>query len=291
MLIKKLNTYLPLIINLLLTGSPILNYAQTDLSLVMGNNFFKDGEYLQAIIEYKRFIFFNPESEYICDTYYKMGLAYRNIKNWEKAIESFKKAIQYSKDKKRIDEIKITLAATLIAMGNFSKAEIILLKIKLFSKFNEIRKEASFFLGVNYLYTYQWEKAYQEFKNYFGPDDELKKWFENSKMLKYKSPKLAKILSIVVPGMGQIYATNLKDGINALLVNGIIGYLFVNNLLNKSYDSALINLLFIFKKFYTGNLANAEKLAHQYNEKLNKETLKAGIEIINKLLTIHRKRY
>ena len=289
MLIKKLNIWLFLIISFLLIVFPVSGLTYSDIALTSGNNFFEQGDYAQAIIEYKRFAYFNPESEYIDDIYYKTGLAYRNIENWDKAIEYFEKAIQDTKDKSRSEEIKITIASTLIAEGNFSKAEIILLKLKAFSEFNEIKKEASFFLGINYLYNYQWDKSYNEFKEYFDSNSELKKLHENIKKAKYKSPKLAKILSIIIPGAGQIYCHNFWDGMNALIINSACGYFFVNDLLNKNYDYAAINLIFLFKRFYMGNLKNAERLAKNYNTKLNDNNLKTSIDKINKLANRHYK--
>ncbi len=43
----------------------------------------------------------------------------------------------------------------------------------------------------------------------------------------------------------------------------------------------------LLKQFYIGNLKNAEKLVIEYNERLNKDNLKVGIEIMNELLTIY----
>jgi len=84
---------------------------------------------------------------------------------------------------------------------------------------------------------------------------------------KRKSMKLAKILSLVLPGSGQVYTGNYLTGVtNTLIVSGLMTYL-VFNFTTYQYGSASIATGLLFQ-VWIGGSKNATKLADDYNKKL-----------------------
>jgi hypothetical protein len=261
-----------------------------DMALFFGERFFNSENYYDAITEYKRYIFFNSEKEddSISHAYYKIGLACFHLGQSDKAISELRKSIQAAHSARMQDERKIDLAVVLIASGNPKAAEFILIKVEMFSQIPELKKKAAFFRGVASLYSYDWEQADEAFHVYFNDPEErsqempekLESLLERAQNMKYRSPKLAKILSAILPGSGQIYARDWRNGLNALLLNFATGYFFVDDILQRQYQDALFNALFIFGRFYRGNRYHAKEAAIKYNERLNQNISSRILEIL-----------
>ena len=264
----------------LLIAFPI--YAQ-DTALDLANRFFEIGNYENAITEYKRFIYFNPSNEKINETYYKIGLAYRDKDNWKNALDAFRKSNATAQNDSIRDEIRITIGTTLIAKGNYSSAEFELLKVSLFSKYPNIKRKAHFCLGVCYIYSFKWDKAEKSFTQYFSDSipnhfAKIDSLLAQAKNFKYKSPRLAKWLSTFLPGAGQIYAGNWLNGINALMVNGLTSYLLFDAFFDQRYEDVLITNITLFERYYRGNRYNAENIAKLHNKKVSQMYAKEMLE-------------
>ncbi len=261
-----------------------------DLSLSYAERFFNSGNYYNAITEYKRFIFFNSNfrNENVSYAYYKIGLAYRNQKKWDECIEAFQKSIQTEVKESIRDEKKIALAVALISSGNHSASEFLLLEVEMFTHFPELRRKAAFFRGVSALYSFKWKEARESFHVYFNNSKsksqeistQVNSLLAKAQDFKYKSPKLAKTLSTILPGSGQIYSGDWRNGINALLINTATGYLLVKSLLSLQYQGALFYSLFLFGRFYRGNRYRAEEAAKKYNQSRNQKFAAQILEIL-----------
>jgi hypothetical protein len=73
----------------------------------------------------------------------------------------------------------------------------------------------------------------------------------------------------MLPGLGQIYAGNYSDGLNAFTLNMGTGYLVINSLFEERYLDVLIVYLPLFYRYYDGNRYNAEKEVLDYNTEQN----------------------
>lgn len=261
-----------------------------DQALELAEKFFDSGNYYHAITEYKRFLFFNSHEEgsTLSYVYYKIGMAYINQEVWDEGKEAFEKAIQAEKDESVRDERKIALAIAMIASGSYSEAEFLLLKVEMFSPFQELKRKAAFFRGISSIYSYKWKEAREAFGFYFKNSDmknseiyrEVDSQLFKAQTLRYKSPKLAKALSTVLPGAGQIYAGDWRNGINALVLNVSIGYFLATELLQKRFQEFIFDTLFLFDRFYQGNRSLAERSAKKYNQILNQRIAEKIIQIL-----------
>jgi len=261
-----------------------------NIILDLAEKYFNSENYYDAITEYKRYIFFNSkkEDEKITYAYYKIGLAYRNQGKWKDALKALQKSIETANTEYIRDERKIDLSIVLIASGNYSYAEFHLIKVEMFSHIPKIKQRAAFFRGISALYSFKWKRAREAFHVYFNNQKiESKKiskkidsLLSKAQNFKYKSPKLAKILSTILPGAGQIYAADWRNGINALVINVATGYFFINDLLKRQYLNAIFKQLFLFRSFYRGNRSLAEESAKNYNHNINKKFVKKILGII-----------
>ncbi len=249
-----------------------------DAVLDLADKFFDSRFYNEAITEYQRYIFFNDTEADVSYSYYKIGLAYRNIYNPEKSLDAFESSVATAFTDSVKDERKIDIAVNYIAWGRYSEAKLVLLKLISFSKIPEIRRKASLFLGVAHLYCYEWESAKDALEVYFKEESNYKAAYivdsllSKAEDIEYKSPGTAKWLSTFIPGTGQMYVGNAGDGINALVLNGANIYFIIYKLLQEEYGNAFIVYYFLFRRYYMGNIYNAGKEAIEHNRDINEKT-------------------
>ena len=78
------------------------------------------------------------------------------------------------------------------------------------------------------------------------------------------------MLSTFLPGLGQAYAEDWKNGLNALLLNGVLGYVTLNAAIERDYDDALLSFFFLFHRYYVGNRYRAAEAAQAFNDRKNR---------------------
>ena len=142
------------------------------------------------------------------------------------------------------------------------------------SRSARLRQRARFLRGVAYLYQFKWEQARLVFQTYFDeiPDAaraaaKIDALFSEAINLPQKSEKVARLLSTFLPGLGQTYAGDWKNGLNALLLNGVLGYITLDAAIERDYDDALLSFFFLSYRYYTGNRYRAAEAAQTFNDR------------------------
>jgi len=92
--------------------------------------------------------------------------------------------------------------------------------------------------------------------------DEVERYISSPK----KSVMKATLLSLVVPGLGQVYAGNARRGIMDLALTAGSAYLLYDAFHDKRYVDASLIFSFLFNRFYIGSISNAQRLALARNE-------------------------
>lgn len=252
--------------------------------LVLATHFSKLENYDAAITEYKRFLFFHSDDDRVPEIYHKIGIAYRQQGLLEEAIGEMRQAVMQTSDRELKSEYQVDLAVTLLANQDYDLARLELIKATIRRPSTPLYRRALLLQGVTYIYQFRWDKA-REVLQIYTNDDTLDELFNKASNLPRKSPKIANIFSIILPGAGQTYAGNLKDGLNALALNGIFGYVAIDSILDKYYGDAILWTYFIFLRYYQGNLYRAGKAVDEYNQNLNRSSadsiLKRLQEIVN----------
>jgi tetratricopeptide (TPR) repeat protein len=247
--------------------------SASDPALDLGGHLFALGDYDTAITEYKRFLFFNADHPQAVDAQFKIGLAYRAQEWWAEAVEAMIAAIELTTVTELQAEMRVELAVTLIASGAYDLALIELIKVDMQSQSARLRQRARFLRGVAYLYQFKWEQARSVFQVYFdeipsaaGAAAEIDALFLDALNRSQKSEKAARLLSTFLPGLGQTYAGDWKNGLNALLLNGVLGYITLDAAIERDYDDALLSFFFLFYRYYAGNRYRAVEAAQTFND-------------------------
>ena len=250
-----------------------VSVSASDPALDLGDYFFVRENYDAAITEYKRFLFFNADDPRVDEVQFKIGLAYRAQKWWMEAAEAMIAAIQRTTETELQAERRVELAVTLIASGAYDLALVELIKVDMQSQSARLRQRARFLRGVAYLYQFKWEQARSVFQVYFdeipsaaGAAAEIDTLFLDALNRSQKSEKAARLLSTFLPGLGQTYAGDWKNGLNALLLNGVLGYITLDAAIERDYDDALLSFFFLFYRYYAGNRYRAVEAAQTFND-------------------------
>jgi len=244
--------------------------AGADPALELGERLFKAGNFDGAILEFERFVCFSSDSQKKAEVCRRIGLAYRSLGDLDQASEQLYRALAYATDDRSVSEIRVEIAVIALATKAYDIAEVELLKVAQFGESAQTTMAATFYLGVCYLYASQWELARQAFTRYYAEVDSsrlprIESLLAPSCRPRLKSPALAKWLSTFVPGAGQIYAGDLRDGVNALAVDGGLGYLLADALLDRQYADAIVTYYPLFDRYYRGNRRRAEAIARDWN--------------------------
>ena len=249
-------------------------------------HYFSDKDYLSAVVEYKRFIYFFPEDQRVETAMYRIGMSYYLAGQLKNAIDSFNAVIDRYVDTDFSVKSYFMISEAHVKQYAFGLAVINLNNLVTMTHDEEVRDEAYYRIGWIYVETASWEEARCYFskisaknKNKYRLErltDELNK----EKLIPKKNPGLAGFLS-VIPGAGYLYCERYQDALIAFLLNGGLILAAVESF--DDNNNALGGVIaFVEFGFYAGNIYGAVTSAHKYNRKQTGrfiETLKNNTKI------------
>jgi len=225
----------------------LLIFAQFSLA----DSLYAHNHFDLAYVEYERAFFFHPELESNPQNRVKHAISlfhhdqYRGIREFHSIFN----------DLPDLDpEFKAEMAMCYLDSGYYYEAS------KLFVQTNEKK-----LLGFTYLLD---NRPYNAREVFVSIEDKVIVDQINSYLCKpKKSLKTAALLSLVCPGVGEIYAGNARLGIQDFLLNLGTGYLIYNAVKQKKYIDAVLVFSLLFNRFYLGSIQNAQESAEKTNEK------------------------
>ena len=268
---------------------PDLNSSITinpDKQFNFAEYYFSQKDYLMAVAEYNRFIYFFPEDQRVETVMYRIGMSYYRGGYFKEAVNSFRAVIDRYVDTDLSVKSYFMISEAHVKQYAFGLAVINLNNLITMTHDEEVRDEAYYRIGWICIETASWVEARRYFskistknKNKYRLErltDELNK----ERFIPRKDPHLAGFLS-VIPGAGYLYCERYQDALIAFLLNGGLIYAAA-----ESFDddnNALGGVIaFVEFGFYAGNIYGAVTSAHKYNRKQTGrfiETLKQNTKI------------
>ncbi len=99
---------------------------------------------------------------------------------------------------------------------------------------------------------------------------ELKKQLEKNHTKKHF---IARLLSSLLPGLGQAVNGDAKDGLNSLLINGVLAVIFFNVQMNLTTLDATLSVLPWLGRYYVGGMGNAHTASKKKQARVKGELL------------------
>ena len=255
-------------------------FAQSDLrvQLVFAESLYNSESYWDAITEYKRLQFFDKEKQYSYITNYRIAECYKAGAKFDDAIRYFTKAEMDAPSDSAKYEMKIEIVRTNILRKSTDRALEILNELQNNKELPVNQNEIAYWRGWSYMFADKWDKAAEEFTK-TDNSAELESYCKHVIHDKY-SVTIAKVISYILPGSGQIYTGQYLSGAMSLGWNILCGYWTINAFSSdRIFDGFVIGDL-LWLRFYRGNIQNAGKFAEEKN-----------LEIANKQLSYIQKNY
>lgn len=233
-----------------------------------GDHLCEEEDYLRAVGEYKRMIFFAADAGSLHYFQYRIGECYRLMGDYSRARMWYDKVLlEKCSDEQLNRRVVICSAICLINGGDTEYARIMLKDIETRGVPHD---SLTYLIGVSLLKERRFAEANDAFKSIRSPElrfsaDAL---LDSTSRRKLKSPRTALLLSTFLPGAGQLYAGRPAKGIISFSLNAILGYLTYKAFAeNRELDGALI-VYFGLQRFYFGNLEQARRYTAEYNSNL-----------------------
>ncbi len=226
--------------------------------------------YEPALTEIER-LQFNGVQE--TSLYQQKLLCYRGLQRYEDGIFEYENHFPFSLKR----DAKIALQAAIL----YDRVENTELAEQTLAGSNIWNDTTSYYRSIVYkAYLQTKQKEYEKAKRTFLFADTYKSDMdiyasENLQLLnqmqnvKYKSPTLARVLSII-PGGGYLYTKHTGSAITSLVMNSLLAYATYTSVKSKNYGVAGI-FGFLSLSFYFGNINGAGRSAIRYNEKIHRD--------------------
>lgn len=217
-----------------------------------------------AIKKYQRVaLFANSDIDAIC--YSKLGEIYRLLGDYQLALQYFNLAKYNTNNPQDRSNIIFEQIATLILSGQTLLAKVELLQLSPTLLDEATQKRRIFYQGIIEFSEDNFTTAKALFEQLIplGSDQETKQLqldFEALEKVYKKSPKTAKVLSIILPGLGQLYAGDFKNAANSFLLNGLILALFLDVAQSTSLVNGLLSFTPIFYRYYQGGFQTSQEI-------------------------------
>ncbi len=232
-----------------------------DATLKFADNQFRAGNFNEASKTYRRALFFSGDRENLYIISRIADISYYE-KDYETAQQYYGLAYNMTDDDSLKTEFLFNKASSRILEGNFQMALIDLFALTDTGKTTQ--KRLYFYLATCYYGLQDFKKA-QVYFSYCVRDTDKQSLSElfNSKKLYSPSPRKARILSMILPGLGQTYSGDIKSGLNSILLTSGIVVLGVRISVLYSPMDALIAVLPWYQRYYTGGYGKAEGIAEK----------------------------
>jgi tetratricopeptide (TPR) repeat protein len=244
----------------------------------LADHFFQDGDYYRAITEYKRFLFFFPQSSQNPAVMMKIGRAYYLGKRWDEAISACDALLKKFPQSSLQSEAFLLKGLAFFEKKDFPQARFFFEKAQEDSANRIIFNEAQKQIGLSYLREEEWKKAAKEFRKIqedsplFPKGKSIADGLDRIGEVPQKSPYGAGILAAVLPGAGHVYCERYQDAAAAFLLNAVFIWGMVEAFRQEEYVIGGI-LTFFEIGWYSGNIYSAVNGAHKFNARKKQEYL------------------
>jgi hypothetical protein len=240
--------------------------------------------YQLAVKEYQRALFF-AQGKQLDYLYQQIAHSYFVNKQFEQAIYfyelSYKTAINDSVKYERI----FNKSQCYLISGDYNHSiyELMNLPDSLSTYFRDRKK---FYFALSYFGLEDFKKSESYFlsllpENEQAGRDEISKLFRQKKNLYRPNPNTAKTLSIILPGSGQMYAGDVKNSLNSLLLTG--SFVMLGIVMTQEYSvlDAVLTALSWFTRYHKGGYLSAKKIAQEKRAIRRDKSYKKLLKIIS----------
>lgn len=251
--------FLLIIFNLILISGVM---AQgTDETLTLADKHFDMHQYENAVKLYRRVAFFGDDSlkAYL---YPVIARCYLYSGKYQESIFFYQLASNTASSDSLINEYTFSRTLCHILRNELNPALQEIYSVNTGESLYFTRKY-HFFLGVISLKKNEISRSQLNFLSASESKDDYDAIIDayNEANLHNPDPGTARILSIFIPGLGQLYSGDQFNAVNSFLLTGGLAFLMVRMSLQQSILDAAVSIGPWFQRYYTGGFTRAGEIA------------------------------
>lgn len=248
----------------------------------MGDSLHSAGQYRDASLAYEKAIYFNTNLVSKANLSLKRAQTLKQISSFDIAEQTLSRVDLSILSDSLIYQVKYNAALCAYLNADFSVAESHLIQLIYFGRDSTRLHNCYplYALTLNELNKYDSAKVYlsKYVARAYLPGDETGKLrmkeidslYATKSHPHLKKVRKAKIMSLFIPGLGQMYAGYWGEGITAMTCNAIFLGLTGVGVYYKYYITSVLYSYTVFAKFYSGNLSRVEYLVKKRNYRVEK---------------------
>jgi TM2 domain-containing membrane protein YozV len=223
-----------------------------------------------GLLALQRVAFFAPDSM-LPEVYGILGTVYEGQKRFSEASYCYDRAFESSiTDTMRID-FAFKAARCELQNDNLEYASAILLQLPENLPYESERRR-QFYWAILQFRKADFESSRQSFILSLDTTNrtdslEINRLFANHKALYRPIPERARIMSLIIPGSGQFYAGNFREGANSLILSASLFGVALVVSSRYGYWNGLLTVMPWFQRYYTGGYKNAYLIAESQRER------------------------
>lgn len=275
---------------LLFTASFLFSWMASAQDLeqtyLLGKSNFALGNYQAATIDLERVLFFG-EGKYDSEVFELLGKIHQNSGDFEHASSYFSQAAESSQNTEDFNRNKIAQSSCLILANKAVLAKIELLGLSEDIP-DTIQAKQYFLLGISEFTSGTFEESRKAFKRAISIHNPSQTYridslFDALANVKHPNPKIAKIFSAIVPGSGQFYAGDVKNGLNSILLTG--GFITIGAVVAVNYTllDSFVSVIPWIQRYYIGGIKRSGEIAKARKLEKQDEIYQNILSCFNKL--------
>ena len=246
-----------------------------DNLLGFAQSLFQEGDYLNAVHEYQRYLFLYPDTAQGDFVQLHIAAAYQNAGRLNAAIEAYQSLIQNYPQSPFIERARSNIAQCQLLSGNQATSITSLQQFLSDYPESELAPRAQFIIATIYMDRKDWTSAVREWQlvrtqhsqtPFAEMSDQSIRMAQQAELLPRRSLVTAGLLSTFFPGLGQIYSGRYSAGAYALLVVGATAAGTAYYTDQERYEVAIpLGIIGFF--FYINNIYDSWQSAKAFNQR------------------------
>ncbi len=224
------------------------------------NGLFAGREFENAVEVYKRVLFFDESGEYGPRIYKNIADCLYETEKYEEASGYYELAYASEFTDSLKNEINFRKASCYLILRQYEYAQIELLNLT-DSLYDGQTRKKNYYEGMMYFAQSDFKSSEDSFKKLVSDTTEVHRLFRQNDRISKISPKKARILSMIMPGLGQFYVGDIKNGLNSFLLTGGLFYLGIRTGVRNTFMDAVVSVVPWVQRYYIGGFNKAGVIA------------------------------
>ena len=239
----------------------------------MGDKFFQQQQYFESITEYKRILFagnYDNKEKILFD----MANVYYNLKEYNEAEIILHELVNKDFSSQLSKSALILLAQIYWDIYDYNSMRNVLDALDVRLKGSK-KQKIQYITAWTYFFQTDFEQGINILENIEGQKyGDLITDITEVYKLPLKSVTKARILSIIVPGAGQLYSGDYKNSFYSFFLVGSISVSMLHDLIERAYFTGALKYFFLYMRYSRGSIYNMESKIVRENVHLMGDYLK-----------------